>query len=194
MNTDTSPSWVAEAADFSDTDSSAMPAPEAATSGRTKAQREAYKLEKRLCREVGRAITDFNMIEEGDRIMVCMSGGKDSYTLLDILRKLQKRAPVKFDIVAVNLDQKQPGLSGAHPARLLQKHWRGVPHRKPGHLQRRQARGARGQDHLQPVLAPAPGDFVLGGRPPAMHQGGAGPPPGRHFGRPCCSTCSTAAA
>lgn len=78
-------------------------------SSKPKAQYEKNKLHKRLRRETGRAIEDFSMIENGDRVMVCISGGKDSLTMLDILMNLRRHAPIDFEILAVNLDQKQPG-------------------------------------------------------------------------------------
>ncbi len=96
------------------------------SSGPELSRSEFNKLQKRLRRLVGQAIEDYGMIEDGDKVMVCLSGGKDSYTMLDILLNLQVSAPIRFELVAVNLDQKQPGFpEEVLPTYLTE---RGVPH------------------------------------------------------------------
>ncbi len=105
-----------------DTLQHSLPAAEPDSRHAQKQRHNSNKLAKRLIRETGRAISDFNMIENGDKVMVCLSGGKDSYSLLDILLTLKARAPIDFDIIAVNLDQKQPGF----PDHILPEYLRGL--------------------------------------------------------------------
>src|SRR5690242_13373331 len=112
-------------------DRRALPPPPRAPGRRvwygTRRMDRVARLEKRILRAAAEAIQDFGLVEDGDRIMVAVSGGKDSYTLLHVLMRLRERAPVDFDLVAVNLDQGQPG----YPAHVVEEHFRsvGVPYR-----------------------------------------------------------------
>ncbi len=121
---------------------------------------ENNKLEKRLLRLTGQAIMQFNMIEAGDKVMVCLSGGKDSYGLLDVLLLLRGRAPIEFEIVAVNLDQKQPGFPEHVLPQLSRIEGRSVSHRSAGHLLDRQACHHRRQDDVLVVFPSAARHFV----------------------------------
>ena len=140
-----------------------------------KAALEANKLSKRLHRLTGQAIIDFNMIESGDRVMVCMSGGKDSYGLLDILLSLQSRAPITFELIAVNLDQGHPGFPKDTLPNYLR--LRGVKFHIEAQDTYCETRDPRGQNHVLTVLTPAAGNHLPPGLGTRCHQDCLGAPP-----------------
>jgi predicted PP-loop superfamily ATPase len=121
MNAPTHNAWLESVADEAEDQA-------AEKAKAVKIEREVHKLEKRLCRQVGQAISEFNMIEEGDRIMVCMSGGKDSYGMLDILLKMKQRAPGRFRVDCRQFGPKAARLSCRNFAHLFEKHGHPVSH------------------------------------------------------------------
>ncbi len=145
-----------------------------------KPSRTLNRLAAQLRGAVGKCIADFRMISEGDRVMVCLSGGKDSYTLLDILLSLKRAAPVHFDILAVNLDQKQPQF----PAHVLPQYLAALG--VPFHVIEQdtysvvRARHSAGQDAVRAVLAPAPRGALPLRRRERHHQDRPRPSPRRH--------------
>jgi tRNA 2-thiocytidine biosynthesis protein TtcA len=144
----------------------------------------AKKLEARLRGLVGKAIHDYGMIEAGDRVMVCLSGGKDSYTMLSLLRSLQRSAPIDFELLAVNLDQKQPGF----PAQVLPDYLStlGVPYRivEADTYSTVMRRDSRREDDVWPLLPTAPWHSLSSRSRRGCHQNCPGSPPGRHCGNP----------